>query len=67
MYLLFDYSPEGRVLKGIISAHVDDVFAAGDESELYNKASESLLASFPFGEWRCLYDSSARFCGSEVT
>ncbi len=25
-----------------------------------------MLKAFPCGEWRCLHDSVAKFCGSEV-
>ena len=50
----------------MISTHVDDIFAAGDGSAEYKAAIAALQKSFPFGEWRSLYNGSARFCGSEI-
>lgn len=39
------------MLRGIISTHADDLFAAGDESQTYVDAIDARLKSFPFGEW----------------
>ena len=50
----------------MISTQVDDVFAAGDGSQAYKDVIAALQQSFPFGEWKSLYDSVSKFCGSEV-
>ena len=50
----------------MISTHVDDIFAAGDGSQAYKDAIAALQKSFPVDEWRSLYDSVSKLCGSEV-
>ena len=50
----------------MISTHVDDIFAAGDGSAVYRAAIKKLQETFLFGEWKSLYDSISKFCGSAV-